>query len=157
MRKSNEPLLSVEVLDACCGGRMMWFQKEHPKDMSEKAKSNTTSQRCSKVRYDNHGFFRFYVGTKKKRGARVTGIKIEALSIVGQSVMETIARDGGVGSWRLFFQERVLSAVPYIVVVEHRDRVARSMVPAVDLAEIVRKQLVGLKAVEGVDFSVVIL
>lgn len=85
----------------------------------------------------------------------MTGIRVVAISDVGQSVVKRIVGlDHGRTDWRPFFRERVECDAPYRILIEHKNRIARSMVSSVALVEIVRKQLEGLGAVFGVDFEV---
>lgn len=88
----------------------------------------------------------------------MTGIRIRALSEKGQAIMKNIMKaDGGRSDWKLFFKERVESDDPYVIVVEHKNRVARSWMKAEFLADIVQKQFKGLGALDGVDYEVVVL
>lgn len=85
----------------------------------------------------------------------MTGIRIVAKSEVGNSIIRKImGADDGRTEWRSFFRERVENDDPYRIVVEHKNRLARSVVKTGHLKEIVRKQLEGLGAVFGVDFEV---
>ena len=85
----------------------------------------------------------------------MTGIRVVATSEVGQSVVKRIVGlDHGRTDWRPFFRERVECDDPYRILIEHKNRIARSAVSSVALGEIVRRQLEGLGAVFGVDFEV---
>lgn len=65
--------------------------------------------------------------------------------------------DNGRKDWTGFFTERVESDRPYRIVVEHRNRVARKVVPGSLLVEVIRKQLEALGVREGTDYDLEVL
>ena len=86
----------------------------------------------------------------------MTGIRIIAKTEVGQSIIASIFNaDNGRNDWVPFFNERVEHDNPYRIVIEHKNRLARSLMKTGHLVALVRKQLDGLGGVFGIDYDVV--
>lgn len=85
----------------------------------------------------------------------MSGIRIVAKSEVGQSVMNRImSADTNRSDWQTSFKERVENDNPYRIVIEHKNRLARSVVKTEYLKEIIVRQLNELGAILGVDYEV---
>ena len=86
----------------------------------------------------------------------MSGVVIRGKTPRGVRAIEQImAADDGREDWKSFFTETIKRKGPFMsVVVEHKTRLARSMVSSEYLQVIARKQMSETGAVEGVDFEV---
>lgn len=86
----------------------------------------------------------------------MSGVVIRGRTPRGVRAIEQImAADDGREDWKTFFTEKIKRKGPYLsVVVEHKTRLARSMVSSEYLAVIAKKQMSETGAVDGLDYEV---